>query len=265
MGGELFVTVELADVQFDRAGAVATVTLARPAKLNTVTAPMARELQRIGQVLNEDDSIRAVILKGAGERAFSAGSDVRLLDQYGSNWSLRNRVDYCRAIWEVRKPIVAAIHGYAIGGGLELALSCDIRLATPDARFGAGEIKLGWVGGAGNTQLLPRLVGYGKALEMLPTGDLIDAEEARACGLVQRVVPAEQLDARAEELAEKIAANAPIAVQLAKHLVRVSESSSLNLGLAYENDLFTYCFTTRDSNEGREAFLSKRKPVFKGE
>ena len=256
---------DVAEVIFERRGAVATITINRPAKLNTVTAQMARELSRIGQVLNDDDSVRAVVVKGAGDRAFSAGSDVKLLDQYGSNWSLRNRVDYCRAIWDVRKPIIATIRGYAIGGGLELALSCDIRIATPDARFGAGEIKLGWVGGAGNTQLLPRLVGCGKALEMLLTGDLVDADEARASGLVQRVVPTEQLDACADDVADRIAANAPIAVQLAKHLVRVSASSSLGLGLAYENDLFTYCFTTRDSAEGRDAFMSKRTPVFKGE
>jgi enoyl-CoA hydratase/carnithine racemase len=178
---------------------------------------------------------------------------------------LRNRADYCRALWNVRKPMIAAVRGYAIGGGLELALSCDLRLAAPSAKFGAGEIKLGWLGGAGNTQLLPRLVGAGNALQILLTGDMIDAAEAHRIGLVQQVVPDEALADRARALADRIAANAPIAAQLVKHLVRVAEGSSLDLGLAYENDLFTYCFTTKDSQEGIAAFKEKRAPEFTGE
>ena len=204
------------------------------------------------------------ILTGVGDRAFSAGSDVTVLDDYGSNWQLRNRADYCVAIWNIRKPMIAAIRGYCIGGGLELALSCDIRVASETSKFGAGEIRLGWHGGAGNTQLLPRLVGYGKAMEMVLTGDVIDAAEARADGLVQRLVPDEQLEAAADALAARIAANAPIAAQLAKHLVRMSESTSVDVGLRWENDLFTYCFTTADAQEGIAAFKEKREPVFRG-
>ena len=246
-------------------GAVATVTLNRPHKLNTVTPEMGRELFGIAERFNGDDAIRAVILTGSGDRAFSAGSDVKVLDEYGSNWQLRNRADYNRALWNVRKPMIGAIRGYAIGGGLELALTCDIRIASPTARFGAGEIKLGWNGGAGNTQLLPRLVGYGKALQMLLTGDLIDAEEAHRTGLVDEVVPDDQLESAARDLAERIARNAPIAAQIVKHLVRVAESTSLDVGLAYENDLFAYCFTTKDSAEGIAAFREKRQPNFTGE
>lgn len=243
---------------------VATITLNRPAKLNTVTAAMGRRLYALVEELNDDAAIRAVILTGEGEKAFSAGSDVGVLDDYGDNWQLRNRPDYNRALWALRKPLIAGIRGYAIGGGLELALTCDIRFAAPSARFGAGEIKLGWHGGAGNTQLLPRLVGYGKALQMLLTGELVDAAEAYRIGLVQEVVPEDELDERVRALAETIACNAPIAVELTKHLVRVSESSSLEVGLAYENDMFAYCFTTGDSQEGRAAFLQKRPPVFRG-
>ncbi len=253
------------DLLFTQDGAVATITLNRPHKLNTMTPEMGRMLLSLVDQINADDDIRVVILTGAGERAFSAGSDVKVLDDYGTNWQLRNRTDYARALYTVRKPVIAAIRGFAIGGGLELALTCDIRIASETARFGAGEIKLGWHGGAGNTQLLPRLVGYGKALQMLLTGDLIDADEARRTGLVQEVVPDDQLEAAARDLAGRIARNAPIAAQLAKHLVRMSESTSIEVGLAYENDLFAYCFTTKDSQEGIAAFKEKRPPVFRGE
>jgi enoyl-CoA hydratase/carnithine racemase len=226
---------------------------------------MGRQLFAIAAEVNDDDAVRAVILQGTGDRAFSAGSDVKVLDDYGTNFQLRNRPDYCTAIWTMRKPVIASIRGYCIGGGLEMALSCDIRVASETARFGAGEIKLGWHGGAGNTQLLPRLVGYGKAMEMVLTGDLIDAAEARADGLVQRLVPDADLDATTRALAERIAGNAPIAVVLAKHLVRMSESTAVDVGLRWENDLFAYCMTTQDAAEGRAAFAEKRPPVFRGE
>jgi enoyl-CoA hydratase len=253
------------EILFQKDRAVATITINRPDKLNTVTAAMGRALYSIADQINQDDEVRAVILTGVGDRAFSAGSDVKTLDDYGSNWQMRNRPDYNRALWSVRKPMIAAIRGYCIGGGLEIALNCDIRIATPSARFGAGEIKLGWHGGAGNTQLLPRLVGYGKALQMLLTGELIDAAEAHRTGLVQEVVSDDQLEASVMTLAGQIARNAPIAVQLTKHLVRISESTTPEVGLAYENDLFAYCFTTKDSQEGISAFREKREPTFKGE
>jgi enoyl-CoA hydratase/carnithine racemase len=252
------------DLLFRREGSIATIILNRPSKLNTVTAAMSTRLLELADAINEDDAIRAVVLTSAGERAFSAGSDIKALDDYGSNWQLRHRKDYNRAIWSIRKPVFAAIRGYAIGGGLELALSCDIRVATRTAQFGAGEVKLGWLGGAGNTQLLPRLVGYGKALQLLMTGDRIDAVEACRLGLVQEVVEDADLEPFTYALARRTADNPPIAVQLIKHLVRVSESTPLSVGFDYENDLFTYCFTTKDHEEGIAAFREKRKPDFKG-
>lgn len=253
------------EVDFRIEGPIATITLNRPNKLNTVTAAMGKSLFQIAAEINDNDAIRAVILTGTGERAFSAGSDIGLLSDYGTNWQLRNRTDYCRALWSIRKPLIAVIRGYCIGGGLEMALMSDVRFAAPGAKFGAGEVKLGWNGGAGNTQLLPRIVGYGNALKMLLTGDLIDATEAHRIGLIQDIVPDDQLDAFARIFAERVAQNAPIAVQLIKHLVRIAESTSLEVGLAYENDLFAYCFTTRDSQEGIAAFKEKRPPQFKGE
>jgi enoyl-CoA hydratase len=253
------------DVRWEQDGAIVTITLNRPQKLNAVTPQMGRTLTEMCKLINENDSVRVVILAGVGDKAFSAGSDVKVLDEYGTNWQLRNRVDYCRAIWSVRKPIIASIRGYAIGGGLELALMSDIRLASVTAKFGAGEIKLGWHGGAGNTQLLPRLVGYGKALEMLLTGDLIDCQEAYRIGLVQELVQDDQLEAVTRSMAEKVSRSAPIAAQLCKHLVRMAESTSLDVGLQYENDMFAYCFTTKDHLEGIAAFREKRPPAFKGE
>jgi enoyl-CoA hydratase/carnithine racemase len=248
----------------ERSGNRLTVTLDRPAKLNTLTPAMGKALMSLVPVINEDDDVRVVVLQGTGDRAFSAGSDVSVLDQYGSNWQLRNRVDYARQIWAIRKPVISKIRGYCIGGGLELALMSDIRVASSSARFGAGEIKLGWHGGAGNTQLLPRVIPPGKAMSMLFTGDLIDADEAYRCGLVDELVDDVDIDAFVDDLASRIAASAPIATQLAKHLVRVSQSTSLEVGLAYENDTFAYCFTTEDSAEGRSAFAEKRPPNFRG-
>jgi enoyl-CoA hydratase/carnithine racemase len=244
---------------------VAVLTLDRPEKLNTLTPEMGRELFRVAADLNDDDDVRVVVLRGGGDKDFCAGTDVKVLDGYGTNWQMRNRADYNHALRSIRKPVIAAVRGYCIGGGLELALNSDVRIASETAKFGAGEIKLGWHGGAGNTQLLPRLVGTGNALQMLLTGDLIDAKEAHRIGLVQSVVPNETLIDEAVELAQRVAGNAPIALQLTKHLVRVAASSSLDVGLAYENDLFTYCFTTEDSKEGIAAFREKRPPRFRGQ
>ena len=252
------------ELGWDLVGPIGHLTLNRPAKLNTMTPAMGRALLELVSAINDDEQVRVVVLAGAGERAFSAGSDISVLDDYGSNWDLRNRVDYARGVWAIRKPVLAKIRGYCIGGGLEMALMSDIRYASTDARFGAGEIKLGWHGGAGNTQLLPRTAGPGMALEMLLTGDLVDAQEACRIGLADRVLPSEQLDSAVEDLATRIASNAPIATQLAKHMVRMSMSTSIEVGLAYENDTFTYCFTTEDSREGRDAFRDKRSPNFMG-
>ena len=138
------------ELQFDEADGVGTITLNRPEKLNTMTPAMGKALMGLVNYINNTSSIRVVILTGTGSKSFSAGSDVKVLDEYGSNWELRNRVDYARGIWQIRKPVIAKIRGYCIGGGLEMALMSDIRYATEDAKFGAGEIKLGWHGGAGN-------------------------------------------------------------------------------------------------------------------
>lgn len=245
-------------------GNVATLTLNRPAKLNTITAEMAREIGETAARINEDDEVRVVILTGEGKRAFCAGSDVKAMDAYGTTWQLRNRVEYCRTLLGITKPIIAAVRGHAIGGGLELALASDIRLAGESATFGAGEVKLGWHGGGGVTQLLPRIVGPGQAMRLMLTGEIINAEEALRIGLVQRVVPDVALPDSARELARTIAANAPIACRMIKEMVRVSLSTPLEAGLKYENDSFMLCWQSEDAQEGLRAFAEKRPPRFTG-
>lgn len=252
------------ELLYEQDGAVANITLNRPEKLNTMTPAMGKAIIQLVTYINNEESVRVVILTGTGSRAFSAGSDIKVLDDYGSNWQLRNRIDYARELWKIRKPVIAKIRGYCIGGGLEMALMSDIRYATPDSKFGAGEIKLGWHGGAGNTQLLPRVMSPGRALEMLLTGDMVSAAEAHDWGLVDRIFDDADIDAKVADLAARIAGNAPIASELAKHLVRVSMSTAVDVGLQYENDTFAYCFTTEDSDEGRAAFAEKRRPNFRG-
>lgn len=252
-------------VLFDRDGHVATVTINRPEKLNAVTVAMGKRIRSLMREVNDDDAIRCLVLKGAGDRAFCVGTDIRGLGDYGDTWQMRNREsDYALDIYTVRKPVIAAIHGFCIGGGLEMAINADIRIASPSAQFSAGEIKLGWHGGSGMTQFLPRLVGYGKALQMILTGDIVDATEAHRIGLADECVPEQELGARAAALAARIASYSPIAVEMSKHSVRMSMATAPPVGLAVENDSFTYCMTTEDSREGISAFLEKRDPVFRG-
>jgi enoyl-CoA hydratase/carnithine racemase len=218
--------------------------------------------------INQDQGVRAVVLTGAGDRAFSAGSDINDLGEYGSNWEYRNRFearkDYARAVWLCRKPIVAAIHGYCIGGGLEMACASDIRIATAASSFGASEIRWGWHGGSGATQLLTHLIGPGYASRLLLTGATIDAAEACRIGLVQELVDASQLLPTAIELASSIATLSPIAVQKTKQMIRIAQNVPLDVALMVENDSFSYCMTTDDAREGRQAFAEHRSPHFEG-
>ncbi len=256
------------EVRLERDGHVGTMVLDRPSKLNAMTVAMDRQMNELVYELNNDDQIRCVILKGAGDRAFSAGSDITDLDEYGTNWQYRNRMDrnedYAIAVWRIRKPVVAAIHGYAIGGGLEMACASDIRIGTPESSYAAGEIRWGWHGGSGATQHLTRAIGPGHAARLLLTGDRIDGTEAHRIGLIQELLSFEELHPRAEELAGAIASRAPIATQSTKNLVRVAQSTSVEVGMRYENDMFSYLMLTDDAAEGRRAFSEKRDPHFEG-
>ena len=256
------------DILFERHGHVAIIRLNRPDKLNAMTVEMDRLMNEFTFAINNDSDIRSVVLTGNGERAFCAGSDITDLDEYGDNWEYRNRfdarMDYARAVHLIRKPVVAALFGYVIGGGLEMACASDIRLATPDAQFGAGEINWGWHGGSGQTQYLTRIMGSGNAAKLLLTGERIGIDEAFRTGLVQEIHERNDLEAAALSLAEGIAAKAPIAIQMTKHMIRVAQNTALDVGLMVENDSFTYCMTTEDAKEGQVAFAEKRAPTFKG-
>lgn len=252
------------EVTVDVVDGVAVLTLNRPAKLNAVTPEMSKELTRVAHAINDDADIRVVVITGAGDRSFCAGSDIRTLDDYATPWEFRNRVDYCDALRELRKPIVAAINGYAFGGGLETAMICDIRLASDNAQFAASEIKLGWIGGGGVSAFLAHSAGASNAALMLLTGDPIDASRALAWGLVSEVLPQHELLPRARELAATIAGRAPIAAETAKANLRAAYTMPFDQAMRYERDLQTVCFATDDAAEGRAAFAEKRVAEFHG-
>ena len=243
---------------------VAVVTLNRPEKLNSVTSAMGDALVEIAHWANETDQVRAIVLTGAGERSFCAGSDIRQLDGYETPWQFRNREDYCDALRLVRKPIVAAVNGFAFGGGLETALTCDIRIAAETASFAAPEIKLGWIGGGGMSALLAASVGAGNAALMLMTGDPVDARRALEWGLVSEVLPAAELRARALELAATIASRPPIAAETAKATLRAAHNMPQAQAMAYEREMQAIAFATDDALEGRRAFAEKRAGTFLG-
>ena len=240
---------------------VATITLNRPAKLNAATPAMAKAIVAAVEECNRSDAVRCVIVTGTG-RAFCAGSDIGELDTYATPWDFRNRADYCDAIHRLLKPSIAAVNGFALGGGLETALSCDIRIASDNASFAAPEVRLGWIGGGGMAAFLAHSVGASNAALMLMTGDAIDAARALAWGLVSEVVAPDALMPRARALAATIASRAPIAVETAKLNLTAAFSMPLAQAMAYERDLQTVCFATADAAEGRAAFKEKRSPVF---
>lgn len=254
-------------VLFDTADGVATITLNRPDVHNAMNEAMRRELTALFTELATDDAVRVVVVTGAGERAFSAGADIRefVAPQPPTRFrEQRRRVDFRAAMDRCPQPLIAAIRGYAFGGGLELALACDIRIASDDARLGLTEIDLAIIPGGGGTQRLPRLVGRGKALEMILTGARLGAAEALGVGLIERVVPAVEVLAQAQALARILADKAPVALRYAKEAVVKGLELPLAEGLRLENDLATLLRTTEDRVEGARAFLEKRRPRWAG-
>jgi len=256
-------TTTASDVRLDTDGHVAVITLHRAAKLNAVTPEMTAALAGHVAAVNESRDLRAVVLTGAG-RAFCAGSDIGGLADYDSPWHFGGRPDYCDAIRALRKPVIAAVNGHAFGGGLEMALACDIRLAADTASFAAPEIKLGWIGGGGMSALLARSIGPSNAALMLLTGDPVDAATALRWGLVTEVLAAGELRARALQLAATIASRAPIAAQTAKLNLGAAFDMPLGRAIDYERHLQTICFGTADAAEGRAAFAERREPRFRG-
>ena len=246
---------------------VATITLNRPDVHNAMNQAMRGELTRCFEALVTDDDVRVIVVTGAGERAFSAGADIREFVEPLVPVKFREqrqRVEFRAAMDRCPQPIIAAINGFALGGGLELALACDIRIAATDATLGLTEINLAIIPGGGGTQRLPRLVGRGKALEMILTGSRIPADEALRLGLVERVVPAGEALKASTELARTIAAKAPVALRYAKEAVVKGLELPLADGLRLEGDLSTLLRTTEDRVEGARAFLEKRAPRWTG-
>ena len=248
-------------------GAVATLTINRPKVLNALDAATLGELGEAMRALQADASVRVVILTGAGERAFVAGADINELttlapDAAKAHAELGQRV--FDLIERLGKPVIAAVNGFALGGGCELAMACTVRLAADSARFGQPEVKLGLTPGFAGTQRLPRLVGKGRAMELILGGGVIDAAEAFRIGLVNRVVPAASLMDEARALAQAWAANAPIAMRYSMEAIAHGLETSFAEGSFVEASLFGLAFATEDMREGTRAFLEKRKPAFRG-
>ncbi|HJQ31822.1 MAG TPA: enoyl-CoA hydratase-related protein [Pyrinomonadaceae bacterium] len=250
----------------ERRGRVAVITINRPQKLNALNIQTRAEGAAALDELRDDNEIRVVVITGAGEKAFVAGADIAEFE--GRTAVTQRDVMTARSLFTAvdtfPKPVIAMINGFCLGGGCELALSCDIRVASETARFGQPEINLGIIPGGGGTQRLTRLVGEGKAMELILTGDMIDAQHAFNLGLVNLVVPAADLEGRTMELANRIAEKSPIALRMAKEAVKTAARASLDEGLRREIDLFALTFSSADKDEGVRAFLEKRKPDFKG-
>jgi enoyl-CoA hydratase len=250
----------------EREGRVAILTINRPDKLNALNEQVRTDMLEILGQIETDDAVGVVVITGAGEKSFIAGADI-------GEFAGRTPFDQRHAMRSPRifdvmasfpKPVIAMINGFCLGGGCELAMSCDIRVASDKARFGQPEINLGLIPGGGGTQRLPRLVGTGNAMRLILSGDMIPAAEALSIGLADLVVPAEELRAKTLELANKIAAKSPLTLKVAKEAMRASERLSIEDGISYERDLFCLCFSSADKEEGVKAFLEKRPAQWTG-
>jgi enoyl-CoA hydratase/carnithine racemase len=255
-------------ISTERDGYVAVVTIDNP-PMNALSAALLDELEAEIDALDADAGVRAIVLRGGGERAFVAGADIKEFPSLresppSGGGSARGIQKLGARMDEARTPFVAAIQGFCLGGGLELAMCCDIRVASDDAQLGQPEIKLGLIPGGGGTQRLPRLVGHGRAMLLNLTGDFVDAATAERWGLVEKIVPREQLLDAATELARTIAARSPVSVGILRELARETRDLPLAEGLKREADGFVRCLTSDDGLEGVTAFIEKREPQFTG-
>ena len=249
------------------AGGIATVTVNRPDKLNALNSATVLELGDAFERVRADPAIRALILTGAGEKAFVAGADINelaVLSPVEARVYAARGQRILRDLETMAKPSLAAVNGFALGGGLELAMACTVRFASPNAKLGQPEIKLGILPGYGGTQRLPRLVGRGRALEILLSGEPVDAAEAHRIGLVNRVLPQPELLAASRQWLEQVLANAPVAAALILEAVDLGLNAGLDEGLRYEATAFGFTTATEDRREGTRAFLEKRKASFAG-
>jgi len=254
-------------VIYEKSERIATITLNRPDALNAFNKDVVEEILKALEDAKNDEKIRVVILTGAGEKAFSAGADIKTMKGFDAlkarELSLMGE-KLCSAIENFEKPVIAAINGYALGGGLEVAMACDLRIASDKAKMGQTEINIGLIPGWGGTQRLTRLIGKTKAKELVFTGKMIDAKTAEQLGLVNMVVPADQFMETVRKFAMELAEKAPVALRIAKALINKGADMSLDAAIALEREGFGVVGSTEDLQEGVSAFIEKRKPVFKG-
>lgn len=249
----------------DQEGDVALVYVNRPKALNALNAETLNELKQAFTELENNNDVKVIVLTGSGDKAFVAGADIAFMKDLDSLASREFSIlgqDVFNSIENNKKPVIAAINGFTLGGGCELAMSCDIRIASEKAKFGQPEISLGIIPGFAGTQRLSRIVGKGRAKELILTGDMIDAQEAYRIGLVNKVVAPEQLLDTAKELAKKIASKGQVAVKLAKQVINEGLEMDSERSFSHEANFFGLCFSTQDQKEGMGAFLEKRKPNF---
>jgi len=261
------VQLEFKYIIYEKSEGIATITINRPEALNAFSAEVVSEILQAIEDMKADESVRVVVLTGAGEKAFSAGADIKAMK--GMN-ALKARElsqmgeKLCSALENLEKPVIAAINGYALGGGLEVAMACDIRIASENARMGQTEINIGLIPGWGGTQRLTRLIGATKAKELIFTGKMIDAKTAEQLGLVNMVVPQDKFRETVRQFALELAQKAPVALKVAKALINKGAEISLDAAIALEREGFGVVASTEDLQEGVSAFIEKRKPVFKG-
>ena len=259
--------MESRNLLYEKRDGIATITINRPQALNAMNKETIPEFLSRLEDAEKDENVRVLVITGAGEKAFCAGLDLKTV----KGITVIEAVEMSRlgqkltlAIEELGKPVIAAINGYALGGGLELAMACDIRIASENARIGQTEVNVGLIPGWGGTQRLPRLVGKGTAKELIFTGKMIDAKTAERIGLINKVVPPEKLRSAVEELAKVIMGKPPIAIRLAKELINSSIETDQGAGLVHEAEAFGILSSTEDYREGVSAFIEKRKPEYKG-
>jgi enoyl-CoA hydratase/carnithine racemase len=265
--GSLASALNLENVLYEKKGSLAYVTLNRPKVMNALNKATINDLRAAFEDARDDAAVRGVILTGAGEKAFAAGADIAEIANntaVEAEQATRRGQALTDLIENLGKPAIAAVNGFALGGGCEMAMACAIRIAAESAKFGQPEVKLGVMPGYGGTQRMPRLVGRGRALKLILSGDVIDAAEAYRIGLVDEVVPAASLIERAETVLKKIIANAPLSIKYALEAVNKGLETSVAEGLLIEASLFAVCASTDDKREGTAAFLEKRAPKFQG-
>jgi enoyl-CoA hydratase/carnithine racemase len=255
------------NVLYEKRGGIAYVTINRPKALNALNTPTWKDLRAAFEDVRDDEAVRGAILTGAGDRAFVAGADITELATLGAfeaAQASRFGQEVLKLIENLGKPVIAAVNGFALGGGCETAMACTLRIAAERASFGQPEVKLGLLPGGGGTQRLPRLVGKGRALQLILSGETIDVREAWRIGLVNEIVPAADLIARSEAILKQISSNAPIAIKLALEVTNRGLETSQEEGMLLEASYFGLCAATEDKKEGTKAFLERRTPQFQG-